>query len=104
MRAHGGLHRSADFAGESDLAEHRRVWINCQVLETRNNRGHDTEIGRRLIDFKPAGDVHEHIVAGELQSGALILNTNPICPSVATHSSVKWGEEHRAQRSYARFC
>ena len=65
------LRDAANLARQADLAEHRGRRRNHAIAHARRDRGEDAEVGRRLVDRHPAGDVHEHIVADQVEAGAL---------------------------------
>jgi len=66
------LGNAADLAGEPHLAEHRRGGGNDPVADARRDRREHAEVRRRLVHRHPARDVHEHIVADEVEAGTLL--------------------------------
>src|SRR5262249_37962446 len=70
--AQTALRDARHFPSEADLAEHRRSGGNDPVADAGRDRGQDAEIGRRFVHGHPAGDVDEHIVANQVETGALL--------------------------------
>ena len=59
-------------AGQPDLAKHDDVGRNRPVAQARRDGRDDGEVGRRLFDAHPAGDVHEDVVGRQVEAGALV--------------------------------
>ena len=70
--AQRGLGDAADLARQADLAEHRRGRRNHAVPDARRDGGEHAQIRGRLVDRHPSRDVHEHVVAHEIETGALL--------------------------------
>src|SRR6185503_19798539 len=59
-------------AGQTDFAEHGGRRGDWTVAYAGGDGGKDAKVRGRLVDGHPARDIHEHIVADEIQSGALL--------------------------------
>ncbi len=71
------LHDGADFAAETDLAEDGRARSDCTILHARRHGGDHSQIGSRLVYAHAARDIDIHVVAKQVQTGAL-LQSQPV--------------------------
>ncbi len=89
--AQGRLRDAANLPRQAHLAEHRRCRRNDAIAHRRRDRGHHAQVGRRFVHRHAAGDVHEHIVADEVQARALFEHREqqrePLLVDAARHAA-----------------
>src|SRR5690554_6907421 len=71
-QAPGRLRHRAHLTGQPDLAEHDQLAGDGSVEVARQERDRDAQVGGWLVDARAAGDVYEHVLAGDLKPGALL--------------------------------
>src|SRR6478736_5792257 len=68
----GGLGDAPDLSGKANLAKYGRGFAHRPVPQAGGHGRRHAQVGRRLVEPHAAGDVDEHVLADQVEPGALL--------------------------------